>query len=169
MTRPDFKLAGRLCQKHRRALDDRLPLFPTPSPGGLVTHAASAAHAGFVASRVTLTEARVIIDGTVSTCEAPLTRRHTSAPNRDWGRIMALHRGIRDAKMFYATFALMVCAAAGIVLLPGAPLGLITTSVQALAGELFTPASLSVAGVGPVESEFLAAIEPLGAPAGAPR
>ena len=26
MTRPDFKLTGRLCQKHRRALDDRLTL-----------------------------------------------------------------------------------------------------------------------------------------------
>ena len=26
MTRPDFKLPGRLCQKHRRALDDRLSL-----------------------------------------------------------------------------------------------------------------------------------------------
>ena len=41
--------------------------------------------------------------------------------------------------------------------------------VWALAGELFTPASLSVAGVGPAESEFLAAIEPLGASAGAAR
>jgi predicted Zn-dependent peptidase len=39
--------------------------------------------------------------------------------------------------------------------------------VRALAGELFTPASLSVAGVGPAESEFLAAIGPLGASAGA--
>jgi predicted Zn-dependent peptidase len=42
-------------------------------------------------------------------------------------------------------------------------------AVRALAGELFMPAGLSVAGVGPVESEFLAAIEPLGAAAGAPR
>jgi len=42
-------------------------------------------------------------------------------------------------------------------------------AVRALAGELFTPARLSVAGVGPAESEFLAAIGPLGAPAGAPR
>jgi predicted Zn-dependent peptidase len=42
-------------------------------------------------------------------------------------------------------------------------------AVRALAGELFTPAGLSVAGVGPVESEFLAAIEPLGAAAGATR
>jgi predicted Zn-dependent peptidase len=41
--------------------------------------------------------------------------------------------------------------------------------VRALAGALFTPASLSVAGVGPTESEFLAAVEPLGASAGAAR
>jgi predicted Zn-dependent peptidase len=36
-------------------------------------------------------------------------------------------------------------------------------AVRALAVELFTPSRLSVAGVGPEESEFLAAIAPLGA------
>jgi predicted Zn-dependent peptidase len=41
-------------------------------------------------------------------------------------------------------------------------------AVRALAAELFTPSRLSAAGVGPTESEFLAAIEPLGAAAGAP-
>jgi predicted Zn-dependent peptidase len=35
--------------------------------------------------------------------------------------------------------------------------------VRQLAGELFEPSGLSVAGVGPDESEFMAAIEPLGA------
>jgi Mn2+/Fe2+ NRAMP family transporter len=59
-----------------------------------------------------------------------------------FGASHSLHRGIRDAKMFYATFALMVCAAAGIVLLPGAPLGLITTGVQALAGILLPSATV---------------------------
>ncbi len=59
-----------------------------------------------------------------------------------FGASHSLHRGIRDAKMFYATFALMVCAAAGIVLVPGAPLGLITTSVQALAGVLLPSATV---------------------------
>jgi len=39
-------------------------------------------------------------------------------------------------------------------------------AVRALAAELFTPSRLSAAGVGPLESEFLAAIEPLGAVAG---
>jgi len=59
-----------------------------------------------------------------------------------FGASHSLHRGIKDAKTFYATFALMVCAAAGIVLLPGAPLGLITTSVQALAGVLLPSATV---------------------------
>ena len=59
-----------------------------------------------------------------------------------FGASHSLHRGIRDAKLFYATFAAMVAAAAGIVLIPGAPLGLITTSVQALAGVLLPSATV---------------------------
>jgi Mn2+/Fe2+ NRAMP family transporter len=59
-----------------------------------------------------------------------------------FGASHSLHRGIRDAKLFYATFALMVFAAAAIVLVPGAPLGLITTGVQALAGVLLPSATV---------------------------
>jgi NRAMP (natural resistance-associated macrophage protein)-like metal ion transporter len=54
----------------------------------------------------------------------------------------SLNRGPLDAKAFYGSFALMVLAAAGIVLIPGAPLGLITTSVQALAGVLLPSATV---------------------------
>ena len=54
----------------------------------------------------------------------------------------SLHRGIRDAKLFYASFAALVVLAAAIVLIPEAPLGLITTSVQALAGVLLPSASV---------------------------
>jgi NRAMP (natural resistance-associated macrophage protein)-like metal ion transporter len=54
----------------------------------------------------------------------------------------SLNRGPLDAKGFYASFALMVLAAGGIVLIPGAPLGLITTSVQALAGVLLPSATV---------------------------
>jgi NRAMP (natural resistance-associated macrophage protein)-like metal ion transporter len=54
----------------------------------------------------------------------------------------SLNRGPLDAKAFYGSFALMVTAAAGIVLIPGAPLGLITTSVQALAGVLLPSATV---------------------------
>jgi len=59
-----------------------------------------------------------------------------------FGAKHSLNRGPLDAKLFYGSFALMVTAAAGIVLIPGAPLGLITTSVQALAGVLLPSATV---------------------------
>jgi Mn2+/Fe2+ NRAMP family transporter len=59
-----------------------------------------------------------------------------------FGAKHSLNRGPLDAKLFYASFALMVVAAAGIVLIPNAPLGLITTSVQALAGVLLPSATV---------------------------
>jgi Mn2+/Fe2+ NRAMP family transporter len=54
----------------------------------------------------------------------------------------SLHRSFRDAKGFYASYAALVLVAAVIVLIPNAPLGLITTSVQALAGLLLPSASV---------------------------
>ncbi len=54
----------------------------------------------------------------------------------------SLHRGFAEAKKFYASYTAMIVAAAVITLLPGAPLGLITTSVQALAGLLLPSASV---------------------------
>ena len=54
----------------------------------------------------------------------------------------SLHRGFRDAKQFYISYIAMVALAAAIVLIPGAPLGLITTAVQALAGLLLPSASV---------------------------
>jgi Mn2+/Fe2+ NRAMP family transporter len=54
----------------------------------------------------------------------------------------SLHRSWREAKAFYASYAGLIVAAAIIVLLPGAPLGLITTAVQALAGLLLPSASV---------------------------
>src|ERR1700734_1518470 len=48
----------------------------------------------------------------------------------------SLHRGFSDAKQFYLSYTAMVVLSAAIVLIPGAPLGLITTGVQALAGLL---------------------------------
>jgi Mn2+/Fe2+ NRAMP family transporter len=53
----------------------------------------------------------------------------------------SLHRSFRDAKQFYLIYAALVVVAAAIVLIPGAPLGLITTAVQALAGVLLPSAS----------------------------
>ena len=54
----------------------------------------------------------------------------------------SLHRSWRDAKLFYGTFSGMVALAAGLILIPGAPLGLITTGVQALAGVLLPSATV---------------------------
>ncbi|MGO9750834.1 MAG: NRAMP family divalent metal transporter [Solirubrobacteraceae bacterium] len=48
----------------------------------------------------------------------------------------SLHRNWRDAKAFHACFAAITALAAGIVLLPGLPLGTVTTLVQAFAGIL---------------------------------
>jgi NRAMP (natural resistance-associated macrophage protein)-like metal ion transporter len=56
----------------------------------------------------------------------------------------SLHKGIRDAKLFYGSYAATVAVAAGIVLIPHAPLGLITTAVQALAGILLPSATVFV-------------------------
>ncbi|MFI1198733.1 divalent metal cation transporter [Streptomyces sp. NPDC020883] len=54
----------------------------------------------------------------------------------------SLHRGFRQAKPFYTSYSLLVLVAAAVVLIPGAPLGLITEAVQALAGLLLPSASV---------------------------
>jgi hypothetical protein len=54
----------------------------------------------------------------------------------------SLHRGVGQAKGFYAVYATLVCGAAAIVLLPGSPLGLITEGVQVLAGVLLPSATV---------------------------
>jgi Mn2+/Fe2+ NRAMP family transporter len=54
----------------------------------------------------------------------------------------SLNRSWRDARQFYASYTALVVVAAAIVLIPHAPLGLITTSVQALAGVLLPSASV---------------------------
>ncbi|MBV9607486.1 MAG: Nramp family divalent metal transporter [Solirubrobacterales bacterium] len=59
-----------------------------------------------------------------------------------FGTKSSLHRSFADAKGFYAMFSLVVIGAAAIVLIPGAPLGVITEAVQALAGVLLPSASM---------------------------
>jgi Mn2+/Fe2+ NRAMP family transporter len=54
----------------------------------------------------------------------------------------SLHRSFRDAKAFYGTYTAMIAVAAAIVLIPGTPLGLLTTAVQALAGVLLPSAAV---------------------------
>ncbi len=54
----------------------------------------------------------------------------------------SLHRSFKDAKVFYGSYTALVAVAAAIVLIPNAPLGLITTAVQALAGVLLPSATV---------------------------
>ena len=59
-----------------------------------------------------------------------------------FGMHHSLHRPPSEAKFFYGSFAAIVACACAIVLIPGAPLGVITVSVQALAGVLLPSASV---------------------------
>jgi Mn2+/Fe2+ NRAMP family transporter len=52
----------------------------------------------------------------------------------------SLHRSWRDARRFHGSYAALVALAAVIVLIPSAPLGIVTTAVQALAGVLLPSA-----------------------------
>ncbi len=54
----------------------------------------------------------------------------------------SLHRKAADAKGFYAVYAGLIAIAAGLVLTPGTPLGLLTNAVQTLAGVLLPSATV---------------------------
>ncbi|MCQ8277101.1 divalent metal cation transporter [Acetobacteraceae bacterium KSS8] len=54
----------------------------------------------------------------------------------------SLHRPVREARGFYLFYAALIAGAAILVLLPGAPLGLITEAVQSLAGILLPSATV---------------------------
>lgn len=54
----------------------------------------------------------------------------------------SLHRKISDAKGFYAVFIGILIGSAVIVLIPGSPLGLLTSAVQVLAGVLLPSATV---------------------------
>ena len=54
----------------------------------------------------------------------------------------SLHRKPKEAKAFYAVYGGLVALAAALVLTPGAPLGLLTNAVQALAGVLLPSATV---------------------------
>jgi Mn2+/Fe2+ NRAMP family transporter len=54
----------------------------------------------------------------------------------------SLHRGVKQAKGFYAIYTVLIMGAAAIVLIPGSPLGLLTEGVQVLAGVLLPSATV---------------------------
>src|SRR6266849_6560695 len=59
-----------------------------------------------------------------------------------FGVRQSLNRRITEARTFYGSFTAMVILAAGLVLIPRAPLGIITTAVQVLAGILLPSATV---------------------------
>jgi Mn2+/Fe2+ NRAMP family transporter len=54
----------------------------------------------------------------------------------------SLHRKPRQAKLFYLVYFGLISAAAALVMIPGAPLGLLTNAVQTLAGILLPSATV---------------------------
>ena len=73
---------------------------------------------------------------------AALTLSTSYAFGDVFGTKSSLHRSFADAKLFYGIFMALIAGAAAIVLIPGAPLGLITLAVQALAGVLLPSATV---------------------------
>ncbi len=73
---------------------------------------------------------------------AALTLSTSYAFGDVFGIKSSLHRSLSDAKAFYGMFAALIAGAAAIVLIPGAPLGVITLAVQALAGVLLPSATV---------------------------
>lgn len=59
-----------------------------------------------------------------------------------FGTKHSLHRSMKDGLSFYLVYGAVILVSAGIVVIPHAPLGLITTGVQALAGILLPSATV---------------------------
>ena len=97
--------------------------------------AAYAGHAAGVIFAIALLDASVIGAFAVSLSSA-------YAISDVVGLNHSLHRGIGQAKGFYAVYAALIGGAATIVLIPGAPLGLFTEGVQVLAGVLLPSATV---------------------------
>jgi Mn2+/Fe2+ NRAMP family transporter len=73
---------------------------------------------------------------------AAVTLATSYAVGDAFGAHHSLHKSLKDAKLFYTSFMLCIALAGAIVLIPKAPLGLITQSVQALAGLLLPNATV---------------------------
>ena len=85
--------------------------------------------------------ALVLLNGSIL-CAAVVTLTTSYALGDVLGLKHSLHRRWRDAPTFYGSFALLVLLAATVELVPGIPLGTITTIVQALAAVLLPGAAV---------------------------
>jgi Mn2+/Fe2+ NRAMP family transporter len=99
---------------------------------GLAAHAGPAVGAIF---------AILLIDASIVGASA-VTLSTSYAFGDTFGIRNSLHRSWREARQFYAMFTGLVVLAAAFVLIPGVPLGLVTTAVQALAGVMLPSSCL---------------------------
>jgi Mn2+/Fe2+ NRAMP family transporter len=99
---------------------------------GLASHAGPAVGAIF---------SILLIDASIVGASA-VTLSTSYAFGDTFGIRNSLHRSWREARQFYAMFTGLVVLAATFVLIPGVPLGLVTTAVQALAGVMLPSACL---------------------------
>ncbi|HLY35631.1 MAG TPA: divalent metal cation transporter, partial [Candidatus Limnocylindria bacterium] len=83
----------------------------------------------------------VLLNGSVLGAAA-VTLSTSYALGDVFGTKHSLHRRWRDAPIFHGSFAISLVVAASIVLTPGAPLGVVTLGVQALAGVLLPSATV---------------------------
>jgi Mn2+/Fe2+ NRAMP family transporter len=83
----------------------------------------------------------VLVDASIIGASA-ITLATSYAFGDVFGLRHSLNRGVGEAKAFYASYVGLVVVAAGLVMIPDAPLGLITLAVQALAGILLPSASV---------------------------
>jgi NRAMP (natural resistance-associated macrophage protein)-like metal ion transporter len=113
------------------------PLF------GHFTNAAGVAHglAHYVGNGAGAIFAIILLNASIIGA-ASVTLATSYAFGDMFGARHSLHRSWREAKGFYGAFSALVVLAAAIVLIPHAPLGLITTAVQALAGVLLPSATV---------------------------
>ncbi len=107
----------------------------TDSAGLAAGLAAYAGHAAGVVFAVALLDASMIGAFAVSLSTA-------YAIGDVLGLKHSLHRGVKQAKGFYAMYAALIALAAAVVLIPGSPLGLLTVGVQVLAGVLLPSATV---------------------------
>src|SRR6202011_4849346 len=101
----------------------------TPSRGNFVDAGVLAHLLGQYSSALGAVFAIVLLDASIIGAAA-VTLASSYAFGDVFGLNHSLHRGFADAKPFYLSYTVMVGIAAAIVLIPGAPLGLITTGVQ---------------------------------------
>ena len=113
------------------------PLAPVFTDAGRAAHDLGSSSAPWIGALF----AAALLNGSVLGAGA-VTLATSYAIGDVFGVKHSLHRRWSDAPLFHGSFALLVALAAGAVLVPGTPLGVVTIAVQALAGVLLPSATV---------------------------